>query len=236
MKFVLGQSQFPRVRLSLVSCAFVLIVTYAAWHNQQRARTVLGPIPVTAPELAPGSQIAAVPQSVLDPRPGWVGATVPQLQPALVPKEEQTAAEARPTPESQEGARVALAPKDEQTAAEARSTPESQEGARAAEARSTPESQEGARAAEARSTPESQGGARAALAPKGEQTAAEARPTPESQEGAKAEVIGSSPMIRELITRTGATEITPIPLPRPRPRKPPAIVAPKAVGAPLKIN
>jgi hypothetical protein len=221
MKFVLGQSQFPRVRLSLVSCAFVLIVTYAAWHNQQRARTVLGPIPVTAPELAPGSQIAAVPQSVLDPRPGWVGATVPQLQPALVPKEEQTAAEARPTPESQEGARVALAPKDEQTAAEARSTPESQEGARAAEARSTPESQ---------------GGARAALAPKGEQTAAEARPTPESQEGAKAEVIGSSPMIRELITRTGATEITPIPLPRPRPRKPPAIVAPKAVGAPLKIN
>ena len=221
MKFVLGQSQFPRVRLSLVSCAFVLIVTYAAWHNQQRARTVLGPIPVTAPELAPGSQIAAVPQSVLDPRPGWVGATVPQLQPALVPKEEQTAAEARPTPESQEGARVALAPKDEQTAAEARSTPESQEGARAAEARSTPESQ---------------GGARAALAPKGEQTAAEARPTPESQEDAKAEVIGSSPMIRELITRTGATEITPIPLPRPRPRKPPAIVAPKAVGAPLKIN
>jgi hypothetical protein len=206
MKFVLGQSQFPRVRLSLVSCAFVLIVTYAAWHNQQRARTVLGPIPVTAPELAPGSQIAAVPQSVLDPRPGWVGATVPQLQPALVPKEEQTAAEARPTPEFQEGARVALAPKDEQTVAEARSTPESQEGAKAA------------------------------LAPKEEQTAAEARPTPESQEGAKAEVIGSSPMIRELINRTGATEFTPIPLPRPRPRKPPAIGAPKAVGAPLKIN
>lgn len=165
MKFVLGQSQFPRVRLSLASCAFVLIVTYAAWHNQQRARTVLGPIPVTAPELAPGSQIGAVPQSVLDPRPGWAGATVPQLQPALVPKEEETAAEARPTPES-----------------------------------------------------------------------AEARPTPESQEGAKAEVIGSSPMIRELITRTGATEITPIPLPRPRPRKPPAIGAPKGVGAPLKID
>jgi hypothetical protein len=231
MKFVLGQSQFPRVRLSLVSCAFVLIVTYAAWHNQQRARTVLGPIPVTAPELAPGSQIAAVPQSVLDPRPGWVGATVPQLQPALVPKEEQTAAEARPTPESQEDARVALAPKDEQTVAEARPTPESQEGARAALA-----PKEEQTAAEARSTPESQEGARAALAPKGEQTAAEARPTPESQEGAKAEVIGSSPMIRELITRTGATEITPIPLPRPRPRKPPAIGAPKAVGAPLKIN
>jgi hypothetical protein len=199
MKFVLGQSQFPRVRLSLASCAFVLIVTYAAWHNQQRARTELGPIPVTAPELAPGSQIAAVPQSVLDPRPGWVGATVPQLQPALVPKGEQTAADARSTPESQEGARAALAPTEEQTA-------------------------------------ESQEGARSALAPKEEETAAEARPTPESQEGAKAEVIGSSPMIRELITRTGATEITPIPLPRPRPRKPPAIGAPKAVGAPLKIN
>jgi hypothetical protein len=206
MKFVLGQSQFPRVRLSLASCAFVLIVTYAAWHNQQRARTVLGPIPVTAPELAPGSQIAAVPQSVLDPRPGWVGATVPQLQPALVPKEEQTAAEARPTPESSEGATAALLPKEEQTAAEARPNPESPEGATAAPA------------------------------PKEEQTAAEARPTPESQEDAKAEVIGSSPMIRELITRTGATEITPIPLPRPRPRKPPAIGAPKAVGAPLRIN
>jgi hypothetical protein len=225
MKFVLGQSQFPRVRLSLASCAFVLIVTYAAWHNQQRARTELGPIPVTAPELAPGSQIAAVPQSVLDPRPGWVGATVPQLQPALVPKEEQTAADARSTPESQEGARAALAPTEEQTAAEARSTPESQEGARAALAPTEEQT-----AAEARSTPESQE-ARAALMPKEEQTAAEAVP-----EGAKAEIIGSSPMIRELITRTRATEITPIPLPRPRPRKPPANGAPKAVGAPLKIN
>jgi hypothetical protein len=206
MKFVLGQSQFPRVRLSLASCAFVLIVTYVAWHNQQRAWTVLGPIPVTTPELAPGSQIAAVPQSVLDPRPGWAGATVPQLQPALVPNEEQTAAEAPPTPESQEGAKAALVPKEEETAAEARPTPESQEGARAA------------------------------LVPTEEETAAEARPTPESQEGAKAEVIGSSPMIRELITRTGATEITPIPLPRPRPRKPPAVGAPKVGGAPLKIN
>jgi hypothetical protein len=200
MKYGLGQSQFPRVRLSLASCAFVLIVTYAAWHNQQRAWTVLGPIPVT-----PGSQVAAVPQSVLDPRPGWAGAAVPQLQPALVPREEQTAAEARPTPESHEGARAALVPKEEETAAEARPTPESQEGPRAA------------------------------LVPKEEETAAEARPTPESQEDAKAEVIGFSPMIREL-TRTGATEITPVPLPRPRPRKPPAIGAPKAVGALLRIN
>jgi hypothetical protein len=140
MKFVLDQSQFPRVRLSLASCAFVLIVTYPAWHNQQRAWTVLGPMPVTAPELAP--EIAA------DPRPGWV---VPQLQPALVPKEEETAAEARPTPEP--------------------------------------------------------------------------------PEGAKAEVIGSSPMIRELNTRTGSREITPLPLPRPRPRKAPAIGAPNAPSA-----
>jgi len=59
-----------------------------------------------APEPAPGPELAAVPQSVLDPRPGWIGATVPQLQPALVRKEEETAAEARQTSEPRVRARA----------------------------------------------------------------------------------------------------------------------------------
>jgi hypothetical protein len=123
---------FPRVRLAFASCAFVLIMTYVAWHDQQRARTIarpnpppalelasglqtfaapesraqsaLGPLLATEPELAPGPQVvaAAGSHSVLDPRPWSPGPAVPELQP--VQTEAETAAEAPSMPESQQAA------------------------------------------------------------------------------------------------------------------------------------
>src|SRR5262245_36864829 len=120
-------SVFPKVRLAFASCTLVLILTYVAWHDQQRARTVsvptpptgfelasgprmaaapqpraqsaLEPLSATEPELAPRPQVAAGSQSVLDPRPWSAGPAVPELQPAPVQTEEGTAAETRSTSE-----------------------------------------------------------------------------------------------------------------------------------------
>ena len=126
-------SVFPKGRLAFASCTLVLILAYVAWHDQQRARTVSGPkppagfelasgpqlaaapqpeaqsafqpLPATEPELAPSPQVAAGSQSVLDPRPWSPGPAVPELQPPPPPvqTEEETAAEARSTPEPRGG-------------------------------------------------------------------------------------------------------------------------------------
>jgi hypothetical protein len=118
---VLHVSKFPRVRLAFASCTFVVVMTYAAWQNQQHAREVLEPAAGATMELASGPRPEAVPASAMDPQPGWIGATVPQLPPALVRSEEEAAPEARTKPEFQEPASTqvtALAqPKPELTAA-----------------------------------------------------------------------------------------------------------------------
>jgi len=91
-----------RVRLLLASCGLVGVLTYVAWHKQQHPPTVSAPISATASEPREEAQAAAVPQSVLDPLPGWGAAPVPVLQPALVPDEGSAGAATRPPPESQE--------------------------------------------------------------------------------------------------------------------------------------
>lgn len=118
---MLHVSKFPRVRLAFASCTFVVVMTCAAWQNQQHPREVLEPAAGATMELASGPRPEAIPASAMDPQPGWVGATVPQLPPALVRSEEETAPEARTKPEFQEPASTqvtALAqPKPELTAA-----------------------------------------------------------------------------------------------------------------------
>ena len=93
-----NQSSALKLRLLLASCAIAGIITSAAWQNQQPASA---PVPIMAPEPAQGSQSATVPQSLFEPRFGWVGTTVPQL-PAVMRKEEEAATEANQISESQQ--------------------------------------------------------------------------------------------------------------------------------------
>jgi hypothetical protein len=102
-------SKFLRARLAFASCAFVVILTYVAWQNQQRARPVVDSAAVSSMELASAPRPEAVPPSAMDPRPGWGGATVPQLPSVLVRSEEEaTAAEvpANPVPPAAGGPEV----------------------------------------------------------------------------------------------------------------------------------
>ena len=96
-----NQSSALKLRLLLASCAIAGIITSAAWQNQQPASA---PVPIMAPEPAQGSQSATVPQSLFEPRFGWVGTTVPQL-PAVMRKEEEAATEANQISESQQALR-----------------------------------------------------------------------------------------------------------------------------------
>ncbi len=221
-------SKFPRVRLAFASCAFAMVLTYAAWHNQQRPRPVLQPAQTAAAaplELTSEARPDTVPSSAMDPRPGWTEATVPQLPAALV-RNEEAPTEAVLTPEPAP-AEITTPPATSEVTTSSPPSPEI-----------TPPSQATAEATT--SSPARTGLTMSSPPPPDVGTPSPARaqltmsspPTSEisAPSSARAEVATSSPARPELTASTTAPAVASIPMPRPRQRKPPATIG-AATGA-----